>query len=49
VELQFPEIERLIPAQDSIRGTSVSVEKRGAQPPSQCNGVQMELFQKMLM
>jgi hypothetical protein len=28
VELQFPESEHLIPVQDSIRGTSISVEER---------------------
>ena len=47
-ELQFPEIERLIPSQDSISGTSISVEKRGTQPPSQCNGVQNGVLSKTL-
>jgi len=44
VELQFREIERLIPAQDSILSASISVEKRGIQPPSQCSGAQTLLF-----
>jgi hypothetical protein len=49
VELQFSEIERLIPAQDSIPDASISVEERGMQPPSQCNGAQMKLFPKIFI
>jgi hypothetical protein len=47
VELQFSEIARSIPAQDSIADVSISVEERGMQPPSQCSGAQTKLFQKI--
>jgi hypothetical protein len=49
VELPFPENERLILAQDSIPHASISVEERGMQPPSQCNGAQMKLFPKIFI
>jgi hypothetical protein len=49
VELQFSEIERLIPAQDSIPDASISVEERGMQPSSQCSGAQMKLFPKIFI
>jgi hypothetical protein len=49
VQLQFPENERMIPAQDLIPDASISVEKRAIQPPSQCNRAQMQLFQKVFM
>jgi hypothetical protein len=49
VELQFSEIERSIPVQDSIPDAPISVEERGMQPPSQCKSAQMKLFPKIFM